>query len=198
MNMEQWAKDLYSGVEGLQTFMDNFAGADIFEDDQLAVLDIILAKSDGFAAGVNTAILLRKSKEKESATKAVSEPAPAPAPVVPASAGASEPVPAAGKSSTAPSKDYPTLLLFHCKGCGKDHWRRIDGDETTALCNCGHAEKVRRADLTPIEYNCPECKKHSFGLTNHSEPAFDAQCKCGSPVSVEYSYKRKKYEAMKG
>ena len=195
MNMEKLAKDLYTGVEGLQIFMDNFAGVDIFEEDQLAMLDIILAKADGFAAGVATMDELSK------AAVVTSQPAPAavPVPVEPAvpavETPSSAPAPALEKKA-APSKNYPTLLLFHCKSCGKDHWRRIDGEETTALCNCGHAEKVRRADLTLIEYNCPECKKYSFGLTNHNEPAFDSQCKCGSPVSVEYSYKRKKYEAM--
>ena len=198
MNMEQWAKDLYSGVEGLQIFMDNFAGVDIFDDDQLSMLDIILAKADGFAAGVATMDELGKAAAKTPQPAPAAVPAPA-EPAAPAAATTpSAPAPtSAPEKKASPSPNYPTLLLFHCKGCGKDHWRRIDGEETTALCNCGHAEKVRRADLTLIEYNCPECKKHSFGLTNHSEPAFDAQCKCGSPVSVEYSYKRKKYEAMK-
>lgn len=198
MNMEKWAKDLYTGVEGLQTFMDNFAGADIFDDDQLAMLDIILAKADGFAAGVATMDELSK------AAVVTSQPAPAavPAPVEPAVPAVEtvlpDPAPTpAPEKKTSPSKNYPTLLLFHCKSCGKDHWRRIDGEETTALCNCGHAEKVQRAGLTLVEYSCSECGKYSFGLTNHSEPAFDAQCKCGSPVPVEYSYKRKKYEAMK-
>lgn len=59
MNMEKLAKDLYTGVEGLQAFVDNFAGVDIFEDDQWAMLDIILAKAEGFAAGMDTAIQLR-------------------------------------------------------------------------------------------------------------------------------------------
>lgn len=193
MNMEKLAKDLYTGVEGLQTFMDNFAGIDIFDNDQLAMLDIILAKADGFAAGVATMGELSK------AAVVNSQPAPAavPAPVEPAvpAVETPSPVPTPEKKAS-PSKNYPTLLLFHCKSCGKDHWRRIDGEETTALCNCGHAEKVRRADLALIEYSCSECGKYSFGLTNHNEPAFDSQCKCGSPVSVEYSYKRKKYEAM--
>lgn len=70
MNMEKLAKDLYTGVEGLQIFMDNFAGVDIFEEDQLAMLDIILAKADGFAAGVATIDELSK------AAVVTSQPAP--------------------------------------------------------------------------------------------------------------------------
>lgn len=196
MNMEKLAKDLYTGVEGLQTFMDNFAGIDIFDDDQLAMLDIILAKADGFATGVATMDELNK------AAVVTSQPALAavPTPVEPAVPAVEAPSPAptpAPKKKASPSKNYPTLLLFHCKSCGKDHWRRIDGEETSVQCDCGHTEKVQRANLTLVEYSCSECGKYSFGLTNHSEPAFDATCKCGSPVSVEYSYKRKKYEAMK-
>lgn len=56
-------KELQTGVEGLQTFMDNFAGIDIFDDDQLAMLDLILAKAEGFAAGMDTAIQLEVSKQ---------------------------------------------------------------------------------------------------------------------------------------
>lgn len=52
-------RELQTGVEGLQTFVDNFAGVDIFEDDQWVMLDIILAKAEGFAAGMDTAIQLR-------------------------------------------------------------------------------------------------------------------------------------------
>lgn len=55
-------KELQTGVEGLQTFMDNFAGVDIFDDDQLTMLDLILAKAEGFAAGMDTAIQLEVSK----------------------------------------------------------------------------------------------------------------------------------------
>lgn len=56
-------KELQTGVEGLQTFMDNFAGIDIFDDDQLAMLDLILAKAEGFAAGMDTAIQLEVDKQ---------------------------------------------------------------------------------------------------------------------------------------
>lgn len=56
-------KELQTGVEGLQAFVDNFAGVDIFEDDQWAMLDIILAKAAGFVAGMNTAIQLEGRKQ---------------------------------------------------------------------------------------------------------------------------------------
>ena len=55
-------KELQTGLEGLQAFVDNFAGVDIFEDDQWAMLDIILAKADGFVAGMDTAIQLEGRK----------------------------------------------------------------------------------------------------------------------------------------
>lgn len=55
-------KELQAGLEGLQAFVDNFAGVDIFEDDQWAMLDIILAKAAGFVAGMDTAIQLEVSK----------------------------------------------------------------------------------------------------------------------------------------
>ena len=53
-------RELQTGVEGLQAFVDNFAGVDIFDDDQWAMLDIILAKAEGFAAGMDTALQLRR------------------------------------------------------------------------------------------------------------------------------------------
>lgn len=53
-------RELQTGVEGLQAFVDNFAGVDIFEDDQWAMLDVILAKAEGFAAGMDTALQLRR------------------------------------------------------------------------------------------------------------------------------------------
>ena len=58
LDPEAILRELQTGVEGLQTFVDNFAGIDIFDDDQLAMLDIILAKAEGFAAGMDTAIQL--------------------------------------------------------------------------------------------------------------------------------------------
>ena len=58
LDPEAILRELQTGVEGLQAFVDNFAGVDIFEDDQWAMLDIILAKAEGFAAGMDTAIQL--------------------------------------------------------------------------------------------------------------------------------------------
>lgn len=59
LDPETILRELQTGVEGLQAFVDNFAGVDIFEDDQWAMLDIILAKAEGFAAGMDTALQLR-------------------------------------------------------------------------------------------------------------------------------------------
>lgn len=58
LDPEAILRELQTGVEGLQTFVDNFAGVDIFEDGQWAMLDIILAKAEGFTAGMDTAIQL--------------------------------------------------------------------------------------------------------------------------------------------
>lgn len=58
LDPEAILRELQTGVEGLQAFVDNFAGVDIFEDDQWAMLDIILAKAEGFTAGMDTAIQL--------------------------------------------------------------------------------------------------------------------------------------------
>lgn len=190
INLETIAKELQTGVEGLQTFIDNFAGHDIFDDDQWTMLEIILAKADGYAAGLNTLHELAKSPEAEPETKP--EPIVTPAHKAQAAAAPAKPV------AKAPSKDWPTLLLYHCSQCGFDHWCKIDGDTADVHCNCGRSETVRRSDLTPIEYTCPECWKHTYGLTNRSETAFDAKCKCGTPVPVSYSYRHKRYEGMKG
>lgn len=59
LDPEAILRELQTGVEGLQAFVDNFAGVDIFEDDQWAMLDVILAKAEGFAAGMDTALQLR-------------------------------------------------------------------------------------------------------------------------------------------
>lgn len=60
LDPEAILRELQTGVEGLQAFVDNFAGVDIFEDDQWAMLDVILAKAEGFAAGMDTALQLRR------------------------------------------------------------------------------------------------------------------------------------------
>ena len=60
LDPETILRELQTGVEGLQAFVDNFAGVDIFEDDQWAMLDVILAKAEGFAAGMDTALQLRR------------------------------------------------------------------------------------------------------------------------------------------
>ncbi len=58
LDPEAILRELQTGVEGLQTFVDNFAGVDIFSRDQWETLDLVLAKAEGFAAGMDTAIQL--------------------------------------------------------------------------------------------------------------------------------------------
>ena len=58
LNPAKIAEELSDGVEGLRVFLDSFAGIDIFEHDQLTVLDIVLIKAEGFIAGMNTAVEL--------------------------------------------------------------------------------------------------------------------------------------------
>ena len=60
LDPEAILRELQTGVEGLQAFVDNFAGVDIFDDDQWAMLDVILAKAEGFTAGMDTALQLRR------------------------------------------------------------------------------------------------------------------------------------------
>lgn len=199
INLETIAKELQTGVEGLQTFIDNFAGHEIFDADQWTMLDIILAKADGYAAGLNTLHTLHELAEKpdeQPAAEAAPKPEPAPivtpAPKAQAAAAPAKPV------AKAPSKDWPTLLLYHCSQCGFDHWCKIDGDTADVRCNCGRSETVRRSDLTPIEYACSECGRYTYGLTNRGEDMFDVKCKCGTPVPVEYSYRHKRYKGMQG
>lgn len=52
------ARELDEGVEGLREFLDSLAGIDLFTRDQWEMLDVILSKAEGFAAGMETAVRL--------------------------------------------------------------------------------------------------------------------------------------------
>ena len=48
------------GIDGLHAFIDNFAGVDILNDDERAMLDRILFTASGFAEGVQTGLELAR------------------------------------------------------------------------------------------------------------------------------------------
>ena len=52
--------EMRAGIDGLHAFMDNFAGADIVNDEERAMLDRILFTASGFAEGVQTGLELAR------------------------------------------------------------------------------------------------------------------------------------------
>lgn len=57
---ERALREVRNGVEGLHQFIDNFAGVDILSEEDWGALDRILYTADGFAAGLETGLLLAK------------------------------------------------------------------------------------------------------------------------------------------
>ena len=188
MGIENKLKELQTGLEGVCAFYDAFSEYTAICEDWSQINELIL-RAEGFLGGMEVAAELmkdEKGEEKNACTFTTTLP--------PAAPMHSETSLTPKKNSR---KNYFVSLLFHCKACKKDHWRRIDGEETTASCKCGHTEEVQRKNLVPIEYTCESCGNSSFGLTNHTEPGFDAPCKCGAPVFVEYHYHKKRYQGGK-
>lgn len=52
--------EMRAGIDGLHAFIDNFAGVDILNDDERAMLDRILFTASGFAEGVQTGLELAR------------------------------------------------------------------------------------------------------------------------------------------
>lgn len=59
---ERVLREVRDGVEGLHRFIDNFAGVDILSEEDRDILDRILFTADGFAAGLETGLLLLKGR----------------------------------------------------------------------------------------------------------------------------------------
>ena len=62
---ERALREVQNGVEGLHQFIDNFAGVDILSEEDRGVLDRILYTADGFAAGLETGLLLAKEGSEQ-------------------------------------------------------------------------------------------------------------------------------------
>lgn len=62
---ERALREVQNGVEGLHQFIDNFAGVDILSEEDRDVLDRILYTADGFAAGLETGLLLAKEGSEQ-------------------------------------------------------------------------------------------------------------------------------------
>ena len=62
---ERVLREVQNGVEGLHQFIDNFAGVDILSEEDRGVLDRILYTADGFAAGLETGLLLAKEGSEQ-------------------------------------------------------------------------------------------------------------------------------------
>lgn len=62
---ERALREVQNGVEGLHQFIDNFAWVDILSEEDRGVLDRILYTADGFAAGLETGLLLAKEGSEQ-------------------------------------------------------------------------------------------------------------------------------------
>lgn len=58
-------RDVQNGVEGLHQFIDNFAGVEILDESERDILDRILFTAKGFAAGLETGLLLAKEGSEQ-------------------------------------------------------------------------------------------------------------------------------------
>lgn len=63
--LEGVSRNCETGVEGLQTFIDNFAGIDIYTEDEWARLDRILERARGFSAGLETGLAAVPAVQQE-------------------------------------------------------------------------------------------------------------------------------------
>lgn len=63
--LEGVSQNCETGVEGLQTFIDNFAGIDIYTEDEWARLDRILERARGFSAGLETGLAAVPAVQQE-------------------------------------------------------------------------------------------------------------------------------------
>lgn len=62
---ERVLRDVQNGVEGLHQFIDNFAGVEILDESERDILDRILFTAKGFAAGLETGLLLAKEGSEQ-------------------------------------------------------------------------------------------------------------------------------------
>ena len=63
-DMERAAKELRRGADGLGAFADNFAGVDIFSDDEWCMVDLLCERAKKFADCFETAMALAKEAAK--------------------------------------------------------------------------------------------------------------------------------------
>lgn len=62
--LDRTLQELQRGADGMRAFIDNFAGIDVFDDDEWHMADLLCERATGFAAGFETALALAKEAAK--------------------------------------------------------------------------------------------------------------------------------------
>lgn len=91
---------------------------------------------------------------------------------------------------------YTGLIVAECEHCG-EVTVFVSEEEAEKFC-CRHCRKTAYLDkgkLSPLISTC-ECGNRIRGVTNSTKKAFQFNCKCGYPNSVEYSKSKNKYFGM--
>lgn len=83
------------------------------------------------------------------------------------------------------------VLHLRCKVCGSVWTTFLRERQASAACRCGCTVGLDR--LARFEYTCPCCGRHTYGHTNIEDADITINCKCGNPITMEWSPKRRMY-----
>ncbi|WP_418710788.1 transposase [Allofournierella sp.] len=62
--LDRTLQELQRGADGMRAFVDNFAGIDMFSEDEWRMADLLCERATGFAAGFETALALAREGVK--------------------------------------------------------------------------------------------------------------------------------------
>lgn len=105
--------------------------------------------------------------------------------------GNMEPAPVA--LYTAPAAGTKGLLYLHCAACDHSFVAFLKDPAETYLCKCGAKIDLDPCKLARFEYDCPDCKKYTYGYTNDETAGFEISCVCRKRISLEWRNKTKSY-----
>lgn len=98
----------------------------------------------------------------------------------------------------AKGKLYKGFLHLQCDHCGDIFDTCLKQEQDSLRCRkCGHTIKLTRSNMQKADLHC-ECGKRMYYWTNRTGAMFDMTCiECGSPVAVEWHWKKKRYVTIK-
>lgn len=91
---------------------------------------------------------------------------------------------------------YKGFLLIKCDNCGKVYGLYAKDVTYSAKCrDCGEETLLER--LKPAHLECDNCGDAYNYLTNIKSREFTYECNsCGSPVDMEFNFKKMRYHTL--